>query len=155
MGTHGGQIRSISGTLIGRRLLGTLGGVEGRNKPLNNPKNSLQLPPSYKGENRWLFSCLFHETQWLLEVLEIIGTDGSLILIFFFKYSKPTVLRFWSEDSTIVREIKYPSNTGLKVEQVVWIAGVCYIVHQTTVEATSWKSFNNKHRVLILIADST
>jgi hypothetical protein len=40
MGTHGGQIRSISGTLIGRRLLGTLGGVEGRNKPLNNPKKT-------------------------------------------------------------------------------------------------------------------
>jgi hypothetical protein len=92
---------------------------------------------------------LFHETQWFFEVLELIGTDGSLILSFFFQVlktdsSKILKLGFYK----FVREIKYPSNTGLKVEQVFWIAGVCYIVHQTTVEATSWKSLN-KPRVLI------
>jgi hypothetical protein len=51
MGTHGGKIRSISGTLIGRRLLGTLGGGGGWGGETPKPpqKTQLQLPPSYEG----------------------------------------------------------------------------------------------------------
>jgi hypothetical protein len=111
------------------------GNCKGTQWQPKNPKNSTTPPQTNDHPLNPVVICLlffFHETQWFFELLELIGTHGSLIL-------KRVC-------DTLLEKIKCPSNTGLKVEQVVWIAGVCYIVHQTTVEATSWKSLT-KHGV--------
>jgi hypothetical protein len=61
-------------------MLGNLGNMEGTQWQHNGNQ---KIQTIYTHYIRWLFACFFHETQWFFEVLEIIGTDGSLILDFF------------------------------------------------------------------------